>query len=196
MVSIWPSSCKTTLEMNVIPTRIPDVKIIRPRVFDDPRGYFLESWNRRTYSDAGLNAEFVQDNQSRSTQGVLRGLHYQVRHPQGKLVRVSTGAVYDVTVDLRRSSPTFGEWVGVILSDENHQMLWVPPGFAHGYLVLSESADFLYKCTDYYEPGAERTICWNDADLGIDWPLPDGIELVLSPKDKAGVPFRDAEYFS
>lgn len=181
--------------MQVIATKLPDVKVIRPEVFGDARGFFLETWNRRAFAAAGIDAEFVQDNQSRSARGTLRGLHYQIRQPQGKLVRVGRGAVFDVTVDLRRSSPSFGQWVGVTLSDENHDMLWVPPGFAHGFVVLSETADCFYKCTDYYAPEHERSILWNDPMLAIDWPLPADIEPLLSDKDRAAVPFDRAETF-
>ena len=182
--------------MEVIATDIPDVKLIRPRVFGDARGFFLETWNRRTFAAAGLETNFVQDNHSRSAKCTLRGLHYQVEQTQGKLVRVATGTVFDVAVDLRQSSATFGQWVGALLSEENQQMLWVPPGFAHGFLVVSETADFQYKCTDFYAPEHERTISWNDPELAIDWPLPDGMQPLLSAKDQAGNAFRDSEYFS
>ena len=165
--------------MEFEPTAIPDVVLIRPKVFGDARGFFMESWEERKFASAGLDAKFVQDNHSRSARNILRGLHYQIQQPQGKLVRVITGAVFDVAVDIRRSSPTFGRWVGVTLSAENHHMLWVPPGFAHGFLVLSESADFLYRCTDFWAPNHERAIQWNDRDLGIDWPLPQGVEPIL-----------------
>lgn len=181
--------------MQLRPTRIPDVILIEPRVYGDQRGFFLESWNERSFTEAGLNLRFVQDNHSRSKQWTLRGLHYQVKQPQGKLVRVVAGAVFDVAVDLRRSSPTFGKWVGEILSAENHRMLWIPPGFAHGFLVLSEFADFLYKCTDFYAPEHERAVRWNDPNIGIEWPLPAGKAPILSSKDQAAGAFRDAEYF-
>src|SRR5579862_4191438 len=181
--------------MQFEPTAIPDVVLIRPRVFGDPRGFFFESWEERKFAAAGLDMKFVQDNHSRSARNILRGLHYQIQQAQGKLVRVVTGAVFDVAVDIRRSSPTFGRWVGRTLSDENHHMLWVPPGFAHGFLVLSESADFLYRCTDFYSPTHERAIAWNDPELGVHWPLPPDVAPVLSPKDAAAVPFRQAEYF-
>jgi dTDP-4-dehydrorhamnose 3,5-epimerase len=174
-------------------TAIPDVVVIRPKVFGDARGFFFESWEERKFAAAGLTAKFVQDNHSRSAQNILRGLHYQTQQTQGKLVRVVTGKVFDVAVDLRRSSPTFGRWVGVVLSDENHQMLWVPPGFAHGFLVLSEFADFVYRCTDFWAPAHERTLAWNDPDIDVRWPLPSGVEPVLSAKDAIGVRFRDAE---
>jgi dTDP-4-dehydrorhamnose 3,5-epimerase len=181
--------------MKVTPTALPEVLVIEPRVFGDARGFFLESFNQRAFNDAtGLDARFVQDNHSRSTQGVLRGLHYQIRQPQGKLVRVVRGAVFDVAVDVRQSSPRFGQWVGVELSEDNHRQLWVPPGFAHGFLVTSDSADFLYKTTDYYAPEFERCIAWNDPDLGIQWPV--SSEPRLSPKDKIGAPLSEAEVFA
>ncbi|HVW71106.1 MAG TPA: dTDP-4-dehydrorhamnose 3,5-epimerase [Steroidobacteraceae bacterium] len=181
--------------MEFEPTAIPDVVLIRPQVFGDARGYFLESWHERKFAAGGIDARFVQDNQSHSARHVLRGLHYQKPNPQGKLVRVTSGAVFDVAVDIRRSSPTFGKWVGVVLSDENHHMLWVPAGFAHGYLVLSDFADFVYRCSDFYVPANERAIAWNDPDLGIDWPLPAGALPGLSTKDATAAPFRDAVYF-
>ena len=179
--------------MKVLPTAIPDVLVVEPRVFGDARGFFMESWNRRALTEAGLDADFVQDNHSRSRRGVLRGLHYQIRHPQGKLVRVVAGEVFDVAVDLRRSSPTFGRSVGVALSEDNKRMMWVPPGFAHGFLVTSESADFLYKTTDYYHPEDERTLRWNDPALGIAWPV-EG-EPLLAAKDAAGARLADAEVY-
>jgi dTDP-4-dehydrorhamnose 3,5-epimerase len=180
--------------MQFEPADIPDVVLIRPDVFGDPRGFFLESWEERKFAGAGLDVEFVQDNHSRSARHTLRGLHYQNPQPQGKLVRVVTGRVFDVAVDIRRSSPTFGRWVGVVLSDENHAMLWVPPGFAHGFLVLSESADFLYRCTDFWAPAHEQTILWNDPDLQVAWPLPAGAQPQLSTKDARAARFRDAKY--
>lgn len=180
--------------MNVVPTAIPDVAIVEPRVFGDARGFFLESWNARTFAHAGLDHAFVQDNHSRSRRGVLRGLHYQIREPQGKLVRVVSGEVFDVAVDLRASSPTFGRAVGLRLSADNHRMLWIPPGFAHGFLVLSEFADFLYKTTAYYAPEHERTLQWNDPALGIDWPLA-GIEPIVSAKDAQGHVLATAEVY-
>ena len=158
--------------MKVTPTAIPDVLIIEPTVFGDARGFFYESFNQKAFNDAtGTNYQFVQDNHSRSSKGVLRGLHYQIQQPQGKLVRVVRGAVFDVAVDIRKSSSTFGQWVGVELSEENHKQLWIQPGFAHGFLVTSESAEFLYKTTDYYAPEHERCIVWNDPAIGIEWPL-------------------------
>lgn len=181
--------------MEFVRTAIPDVVLIRPRVFGDARGFFLESWEARKFAAAGIDARFVQDNHSRSARGVLRGLHYQIAQPQGKLVRVVRGTVFDVAVDIRRSSPSFGRWVATELSEENHQMLWVPPGFAHGFLALSESVDFLYRCTDFYAPDHERTILWNDAELAIDWPLERTGAPALSAKDAAGVPFRRAECY-
>jgi dTDP-4-dehydrorhamnose 3,5-epimerase len=179
----------------VIVTRaaIPDVLVLEPKVFGDARGFFLESWNARTFAEAGLPATFVQDNHSRSPRRVLRGLHYQIVQPQGKLVRVVTGEVFDVAVDLRRASPTFGRWVGERLSGDNKRILWIPPGFGHGFLVLSESADFLYKTTDYYAPEHERVIAWNDPDLAITWPL-EGAPT-LSARDAVGARLRDAEVF-
>ena len=180
--------------MKATPTALPEVLLFEPKVFGDARGCFLESWNARTFRElTGLDVDFVQDNHSRSVRGVLRGLHYQLQQPQGKLVRVVRGRVFDVAVDLRRSSPRFGCWAGVELSEDDHRQLWVPPGFAHGFLVLSESADFLYKTTDYYAPAHERCIAWNDPQIGIDWPL-DGAPL-LSAKDAQGVSLAEAEAY-
>ena len=176
-------------------TDIPDVVLIRPKVFGDSRGFFFESWEEKKFSTAGINDKFVQDNQSRSTRHVLRGLHYQIRQPQGKLVRVVSGSVFDVAVDLRRSSSTFGRWVGVELSAENRHILWIPPGFAHGFLVLSSFADFSYRCTNFWAPSHERTVLWNDLDLDITWPLPKDADPILSEKDAAGLRFREAEHF-
>jgi dTDP-4-dehydrorhamnose 3,5-epimerase len=181
--------------MNIIPTAIPDVLLIEPKVFGDARGFFFESFNQKAFNAAmGLNLNFVQDNHSRSAKGVLRGLHYQTQQPQGKLVRVVRGSVFDVAVDLRQSSPTFGQWVGAELSEDNHRQLWVPPGFAHGFVVTSESADFLYKTTDYYAPQFERCIAWNDPAIGIAWPL--DAPPQLSAKDQAGLPLAAAEVFA
>ena len=181
--------------MKTIATAIPDVLIIEPRVFGDSRGFFFESFNDRAFREAtGLDIAFVQDNHSRSGQGVLRGLHFQIEQPQGKLVRVVRGAVFDVAVDLRKDSPTFGQWVGVELSEENQRQLWVPPGFGHGFLTLTETADFLYKTTDYYAPACERCIAWNDPTLAIQWPL-NGISAQLSAKDQAGASFENAQLF-
>jgi dTDP-4-dehydrorhamnose 3,5-epimerase len=182
--------------MEFEPTAIPDVVLIRPRVFGDARGHFFESWEERKFAAAGLDLRFRQDNQNLSARHVLRGIHYQLRKPQGKLVRVVTGAVFDVAVDLRRSSPTFGRWVGAELTQDNHHMLWVPPGFGHGFVVLSESAHFLYKCTDFYAPEDEQAIAWNDAELKINWHLPAGVQPILSARDGAAKPFRDSEYYS
>jgi len=181
--------------VKVTPTAIPDVLVFEPKVFGDDRGFFLESYNQKVFDDAvGRHVEFVQDNHSRSAKGVLRGLHYQIQQSQGKLVRVTRGAVFDVAVDIRRSSPTFGKWVGVELSAENHRQLWLPEGFAHGFLVLSDSADFLYKATDFYAPAHERSIVWNDRELGILWPDL-GIAPTLSAKDAQGAALADAEVF-
>ena len=179
--------------VNVTPTALPDVLVIEPKVFGDSRGFFLESWNQRAFAAAGIRAGFVQDNHSRSARNVLRGLHYQLQQAQGKLVRVIAGEIYDVAVDIRRGSPTFGHWVGVALSAENRRMVWVPPGFAHGFLVVSEAAEVLYKATDYYAPEHERSIAWNDPELAIAWPLAG--EPVLSAKDAAGKRLRDAEVY-
>jgi dTDP-4-dehydrorhamnose 3,5-epimerase len=177
------------------PTAIPDVVLIKPKVFKDARGHFFESWSGRKFAEAGLDLSFVQDNQNRSERHVLRGLHYQLTRPQGKLVRVVTGAVFDVAVDLRRSSPSFGRWVGAELTADNHHMLWVPAGFAHGFLVLSDSVHFLYKCTEFYHPEDERAIRWDDADLGIRWPLPPGVSPVISGRDAGAHAFRDADCY-
>lgn len=182
--------------MEFQPTEIPDVVLIRPKVFGDARGYFMEAWEKRKFAAAGLDLEFVQDNHSHSARHILRGLHYQIEQPQGKLVRVVGGTVFDVAVDIRRSSPSFGRWVGTVLSEDNHHMLWVPPGFAHGYLVLSDSAEFLYKVTDYWAPQHERAIRWNDPEIAVRWPLPPGAEPIVSAKDAAALSFREAEVFS
>lgn len=180
--------------MKVMPTSIPEVLVIEPKVFGDARGFFYESFNGSVFDTAvGRHVDFVQDNHSRSSKGVLRGLHYQIKQPQGKLVRVARGAVFDVAVDIRRSSPTFGKWVGVELSEENHKQLWVPEGFAHGFVVLSETADFLYKTTDFYAPAHERCILWDDADLKIQWPA--GLQPQLSTKDANGQLLSQAEVF-
>jgi dTDP-4-dehydrorhamnose 3,5-epimerase len=182
--------------MKATPMAIPDVMVIEPKVFGDARGFFFESFNQRTFNEAtGLDVSFVQDNHSRSAKGVLRGLHYQVKQPQGKLVRVVRGAVFDVAVDIRKNSPTFGKWAGAELSEDNHKQLWVPAGFAHGFLVLSESADFLYKTTDYYAPEHERCIAWDDPDIGVAWPDV-GMNPVLSMKDQQGKSLRLAESFA
>jgi len=180
--------------MKVLPTSIPEVLVVEPLVFGDERGFFFESYNERQWQEkTGLNLRFVQHNHSRSARNVLRGLHYQIRQPQGKLVRVIRGEVYDVAVDLRRSSATFGRWVGAHLSEENKRLFWVPPGFAHGFLVLSETADFLYLATDFYAPEHERTVAWDDPDLNISWPLQ--APPLLSDKDRRASRFRDAEVY-
>lgn len=180
--------------MHVETTAIPGLLVIQPKVFGDPRGFFTETFQRQRYRDAGIAAEFVQDNFSRSSKGTLRGLHYQIQHPQGKLVQVLRGKIFDVVVDLRKTSPTFGRWLGFELSDETCQQVFVPPGCAHGFCVLSDSADFTYKCTDYYFPEHERSLLWNDPAIGIEWPLTE--EPLLSHKDRAGVPLDRAEVFS
>ena len=178
--------------MKLIDTAIADVKIVEPAVFGDDRGFFMETWNARGFADAGLDLQFVQDNHSRSAKGVLRGLHYQLRQPQGKLVRVVRGAVYDVAVDIRSGSASFGQWVGVELSAVNKRMLWVPPGFAHGFLTLEDHTEFLYKCTDFYAPEHERSLLWSDPAIGIDWPLA-GATPLLSGKDAAAALLAEAE---
>jgi len=180
--------------MKIIQTNLPEVLLLEPKVFGDARGFFLESWNRQTFADLGLNIDFVQDNHSRSAQGVLRGIHYQLNQPQGKLVRVVSGAVFDVAVDLRKNSPHFGQWTGHELSADNHRMMWVPPGFGHGFLVLSDSADFLYKTTALYAPQWDRGVRWNDPDIGVVWPF-EG-EPQLSGKDQVAPLFKDAEVYS
>lgn len=178
--------------MNVIRTEIPDVLMLEPKVFGDERGFFFESFNQKVFAEkTGINPAFVQNNHTRSAKNVLRGLHYQIKQPQGKLVRVIAGEVFDVAVDIRRSSPHFGKWTGATLSSENKRMAWVPPGFAHGFVVLSEYAEVLYKTTDYYAPEFERCIIWNDPDLAIAWPVAN--PPILSAKDRAGVPFKQAE---
>ena len=181
--------------MNIIKTKIPDVVIIEPKVFGDDRGFFMESFNAQKFAEAtGVTTEFVQDNHSRSGKNVLRGLHYQIQQAQGKLVRVVAGEVLDVAVDIRKSSPTFGQWVSCLLSEENKRQFWVPAGFAHGFVVLSDTADFLYKTTDYYAPAYERSILWNDPELNIDWQISE--EPILSAKDKSAPALKDAEVFS
>lgn len=180
--------------MKVIPTAIPEVLLLEPKVFGDERGYFYESWNKRTFAELGIDAEFVQDNHSKSQRNVVRGLHYQIEHAQGKLVRATAGEVYDIALDMRRSSPTFGKWVSFMLSASNRRMAWIPPGFAHGFCVTSDSAEFLYKTTDYWSPAHERTVLWSDAQLAIPWPLT-GAPL-LAAKDTTGLPFARAETFA
>ena len=177
--------------MNFIATAIPGVILVEPRVFQDERGFFMETFEARRYAAAGIAGPFVQDNHSGSAQGVLRGLHFQIRQPQGKLVRVTAGEVYDVAVDLRPQSPTLGKWVGANLSSTNRRQMWVPPGFAHGFYVVSEWAEIAYKVSDYYCPGAERTLLWNDPQIQIAWPLLDGRPPILSPKDSQGTPLRE-----
>lgn len=182
--------------MNVTPTTIPDVLLITPTCFKDSRGFFMESYHHQRFQDrTGLKVNFVQDNHSRSSQGVLRGLHYQIQEAQGKLIRVIRGEVFDVAVDLRSTSPTFGQWVGAYLSEVNQQQLWIPPGFAHGFYTLSDIADILYKATEYYAPDYDRSLLWNDPKIGIEWPLMDGSTPILSPKDERAKPFAEADYF-
>ena len=182
--------------MKVTPTALPDVLLLEPKAFGDERGFFLERYNRRTFAEAtGLDVEFVQDNHSKSVKNVLRGLHYQIRQTQGKLVWAVVGTIYDVAVDLRRNSPSFGRSVGLELTAGSRQMLWIPPGFAHGFMVVSEAAEVLYKATDYYAPEHERTLLWNDPVLGIVWPLAPGVEPVLAAKDRDGQPFKAADLF-
>jgi dTDP-4-dehydrorhamnose 3,5-epimerase len=181
--------------MEFVPTALPEVVLIKPRLFGDTRGFFLESWQEAKFAAAGIDCRFVQDNHSRSSQWTLRGMHFQSQKTQGKLVRVSRGAVFDVAVDARRSSPTFGQWVGVELNDTSHHMLWVPPGFAHGFLALTEVVDFLYKCTDYYAPEYERTMRWDDPAVGIKWPIPAGIRPLLATRDAAAPALRELECF-
>lgn len=181
--------------MKIIETQIPDVKLIEPKVFGDDRGFFMETWNENTFREAGINANFVQDNHSRSVKNTLRGLHYQIKQPQGKLVRVTRGEVFDVAVDLRKDSPTFGQWVGEYLSEDNNRILWVPPGFAHGFLVTSDTADFHYKCTNFYAPEHERSIHWGDNELAIAWPFDNVTTPLVSEKDAQGVSFNNADLF-
>jgi dTDP-4-dehydrorhamnose 3,5-epimerase len=180
--------------MKRIETDLPGVLVLEPTVFGDTRGFFQETWNEKVFQDIGIDADFVQDNHSRSSKGILRGLHYQIQSPQGKLVRVSRGRVFDVAVDIRKSSPFFGRWTGAELSDDNKRMMWIPPGFAHGFMALEDDTDFLYKCTQFYEPQWDRSIAWNDPDIGIDWPL-EGLVPQLSAKDVSAVGFKDAEVF-
>jgi dTDP-4-dehydrorhamnose 3,5-epimerase len=182
--------------MQIIDTALSDVKILEPAVFGDERGFFLESWNEKVFAEHGLATHFVQDNHSRSQQHVLRGLHYQIKNPQGKLVRVTQGEVFDVTVDMRKSSPQFGQWFGVSLSDANQRQLWVPPGYAHGFYVVSQSADFQYKCTDYYAPEFERSLLWCDGSIGVEWPIPQGHEPIIAAKDLKGVALVDCDCYA
>ncbi len=181
--------------MRFVETDLPGVIRIEPKVFTDERGFFMETWQSRRFRDAGIDASFVQDNFSQSSKGTLRGLHYQIKQPQGKLVRVVSGEVFDVAVDLRRSSANFGRWVGEVLSSENKHQLWVPPGFGHGFLVLSATAEVEYKCSDFYAPEYERTIRWDDPDIGIDWPLPGGRQPILSARDAAAPLLKDADTY-
>ena len=182
--------------MKLEDTSLKDVLVVTPKVFGDSRGFFIETWNSRALQAAGLDVDFVQDNTSRSNKGALRGLHFQFNQPQGKLIRVARGEVFDVAVDLRKSSPSFGKWFGIILSDINHKMLWIPKGFAHGFYVLSETADFQYKCTDYYDPDSEFTLAWNDPTVGIEWPFPETASLNLSTKDLAdALAWSDLPFF-
>ena len=182
--------------MEFLPTQLPEVVLIKPHAFNDERGYFSETWQEKKFAAAGIDAHFVQDNHSHSIRHTLRGMHYQIQQPQGKLVRVVQGAAFDVAVDIRRSSPRYGRWVGVELTSDNQHLLWVPPGFAHGYLALSERVDFLYKCTDFYAQRYERAIRWDDAKIGIQWPLSKGVRPLLSPKDEQAPAFGDGEYYS
>ncbi len=182
--------------MRFLPTDLPEVIRIQPEVFEDNRGFFLEAYQKEKFKDAGIDFDFVQDNHSSSLQYVLRGIHYQVTHTQGKLVRVVVGEIFDVAIDLRKSSPNFGKWVGVFLSDENKEQLWIPPGFGHGFLAISKQADVLYKATDYFDPQGERCIRWNDPDLNIDWQIPEGISPIVSAKDAAGSSLLKAEVFA
>jgi dTDP-4-dehydrorhamnose 3,5-epimerase len=181
--------------MNILSTEIPDIVIIEPKVFGDDRGFFMETYQARLFTEAGIPNNFVQDNHSGSRQGILRGLHYQICQPQGKLVRCVAGEIYDVAVDLRRSSATFGQWVGQVISMQNKLQIWVPPGFAHGFFVVSDWAEVLYKATDYYAPQHERTLLWNDPTLKINWPVPVGTSPVLSAKDMQGKSFNQADLF-
>ncbi len=181
--------------MEFLPTRLPDVILIRPKVFEDPRGFFTDTWHRKLFEQEGIDANFVQDSHSGSVGGTIRGLHYQITQAQGKLIRVVKGEAFDVAVDIRRSSPDFGQWTGEVLSAENRKMIWIPPGFAHGFLVLSKNAEFEYKCTDYYAPEHERTLQWDDPDIAIDWPLLDGEQPILSAKDESGLPLKEAQVY-
>lgn len=180
--------------MKILETSIPDVLVFEPTVHGDERGYFMETWRESIFREQGIDASFVQDNHSRSVQGTLRGLHYQLQHPQGKLARILSGEVFDVAVDLRRSSPSFGQWIGIVLSAENRKQLWIPPGFAHGFYVLSATAELSYKCTDYYHPEDDHSLLWNDSEVGIQWPLLDASPL-LSTKDEAGKTLAEAPVY-
>ncbi len=181
--------------MEFVPTRLPGVVLIKPNEFEDQRGFFMDTWHRKLFEQEGIDANFVQDSHSGSVAGTVRGLHYQIRQAQGKLIRVVRGEAFDVAVDIRKSSPDFGKWTSDVLSAENRKMIWIPPGFAHGFFVLSKTAEFEYKCTDYYAPDHERTLLWDDPDIGIDWPLPGGEKPVLSDKDQAGLPLKEAQVY-
>ena len=181
--------------MEFAPTRLPDVILIRPTVFEDPRGFFMDTWHRELFEQEGIDTSFVQDSHSGSVAGTIRGLHYQIKQAQGKLIRVVKGEAFDVAVDIRRSSPYFGQWTAEVLSAENRKMIWIPRGFAHGFLVLSKTAEFEYKCTDYYAPEYERTLQWDDPDIGIEWALPEQEKPILSDKDRLGLPLKDAEVY-
>ena len=181
--------------MEFLPTRLPEVLLVKPHAFGDARGFFLETYHEREFAKAGITLGFVQDNHSHSAKHTLRGLHFQIEQPQGKLVRVTRGRVFDVVVDMRRSSPRFGLWIGAVLDDTNHHMLWIPPGFAHGYLALSERIDFIYKCTNFYAPEHERAVRWDDPDVGVEWPLPPGLAPTVSGKDAVAPLFREAESY-
>lgn len=194
MFSSLPLSSKIS-GMKFTTCRIPDVILIEPRLFGDQRGFFMETYQQKVFAEQGITAQFVQDNHSGSRRGTLRGLHYQIQQAQGKLVRVVAGQIFDVAVDLRRSSPTFGQWVGEILSAENKRQLWIPPGFAHGFYVLSDWAEVVYKASDFYAPQWERTLLWNDPAVGIEWPLEGSAELLISEKDRAGLPLAQAETY-
>ncbi len=196
MLALSVQMAHSSIGMQIIDTALEAVKILEPSVFGDDRGFFLESWNRQDFEKNDLPGNFVQDNHSRSSQGVLRGLHYQIKHPQGKLVRVTRGEVFDVAVDMRRFSPQFGQWVGVTLSESNRRQLWVPEGFAHGFYVVSESADFQYKCTDYYHPEFERSLKWDDPSVGVEWPIAAGTQPLLAEKDAAGLPLAQCDSFA
>ena len=182
--------------MKFIKTSIPEVIVVEPQVFGDHRGFFLETWEKNKFKESGIDSDFVQDNHSKSSQGTLRGLHYQIQHPQGKLIRVIQGEIYDVAVDIRKNSSTFGQWSGEYLTAENKKILWIPPGFAHGFYVITTTAEVCYKCTDYYFPQHERSILWNDPELAIDWPLINNEQPTLSRKDREGVLLKDAEIFA
>ena len=182
--------------MKFIKTSIPEVIVVEPQVFGDHRGFFLETWEKNKFKESGIDSDFVQDNHSKSSQGTLRGLHYQIQHPQGKLIRVIQGDIYDVAIDIRKNSPTFGQWCGEYLTAESKKILWIPPGFAHGFYVITTTAEVCYKCTDYYFPQHERSILWNDPVLAIDWPLVNSEQPTLSRKDREGVLLKDAEIFA